>query len=314
MRHPLRTPFVLAAIVFFSLCLSSNAQTKPLPKQISGGILNGKATSLPKPEYPEDARKAKLSGTVSVQVLIDETGKVLSANAVSGLENVSLRQAAEAAALRATFTPTLLSGEPVKVSGVITYNFVAEPSNEKKLRVFGVSTFFAFSRAFASDLDKLSVAFESGDMVKDTAEEFPEFAAQINELESLRKLPAEKRAEAIDKAASAVRSGLPEAGKWQFDLGSYFGDIMGPLMFMVAMNPDSPDVSKIDESSIRLNLKKMKDLTLSAPPDFPKDVLEKLQILASLGEKDDLCTPENLMELMQKMGALIETISPGSTK
>lgn len=96
---------------------------KPVvPKQISGGVLNGKATSLPKPPYPPAARAVRASGAVSVQVLIDENGNVVSASAVSG--HPLLRAAAAAAARGAKFSPTKLSGQPVKVSGVITYNFV----------------------------------------------------------------------------------------------------------------------------------------------------------------------------------------------
>lgn len=95
---------------------------KEPPKTISGGVLNGKATSLPKPPYPPAARAVRASGAVSVQVLISETGSVISANAVSG--HPLLRPAAVAAARGAHFSPTLLSGQPVKVSGVITYNFV----------------------------------------------------------------------------------------------------------------------------------------------------------------------------------------------
>ena len=95
---------------------------KPVPKQISGGVLNGKATSLPKPPYPPAARAVRASGAVSVQVLIDEHGNVVSASAVSG--HPLLRAAAVSAARNAKFSPTQLSGQPVKVSGVITYNFV----------------------------------------------------------------------------------------------------------------------------------------------------------------------------------------------
>ena len=95
---------------------------KAAPKTISGGVLNGKATSLPKPPYPAAARAVRAAGAVSVQVLISETGSVISANAVSG--HPLLRPAAVSAARGARFSPTLLSGQPVKVSGVITYNFV----------------------------------------------------------------------------------------------------------------------------------------------------------------------------------------------
>jgi TonB family protein len=91
---------------------------------ISGGVLNGKAISKPEPPYPAIAKAARASGTVTVQVTVDETGRVVSASAVSG--HPLLHAAAVAAAKQARFTPTLLSGEPVKVSGVLTYNFVLE--------------------------------------------------------------------------------------------------------------------------------------------------------------------------------------------
>jgi TonB family protein len=93
-------------------------------KTISGGVLNSKAISLPKPSYPPVARAAKASGTVVVQVTVDENGNVVSAQAVSG--HPLLQAAAIGAARSAKFSPTKLSGQPVKVSGVITYNFVAE--------------------------------------------------------------------------------------------------------------------------------------------------------------------------------------------
>ena len=96
---------------------------KEVPKQISGGVLNGKAISLPKPPYPPAAKAVRAGGSVSVQVLIDENGSVVSASAVSG--HPLLRAAAASAARGARFSPTKLSGQPVKVSGVITYNFVA---------------------------------------------------------------------------------------------------------------------------------------------------------------------------------------------
>lgn len=94
---------------------------KPLTKPVSGGVLNGQATELPKPEYPEFARRTRAAGMVNVEVVIDETGKIISARAVSGPP--LLREAAVKAALRARFSPTKLSGQPVKISGLINYNF-----------------------------------------------------------------------------------------------------------------------------------------------------------------------------------------------
>jgi TonB family protein len=98
------------------------ADSNTTPKTISGGLLNGKAKNLAKPEYPEAARAVKAGGAVNVEVAVDEQGKVISAEAVSG--HPLLRKAAEDAAKKSTFTPTLLEGVPVKVNGILTYYFV----------------------------------------------------------------------------------------------------------------------------------------------------------------------------------------------
>jgi len=96
----------------------------PVPKVVRKPILNGEAVFLPKPPYPEMAKQLKIQGVVSVQVLVDETGRVVSAKAVSG--NAFLVREAQKAAFQARFSPTLLGDQPVKVSGVITYNFVLQ--------------------------------------------------------------------------------------------------------------------------------------------------------------------------------------------
>lgn len=91
---------------------------------VSGGLLNSKAISLPKPAYPASAKAVKASGTVVVNVLVDENGNVMTADAVSG--HPLLRSAAEQAARIAHFRPTLEGGQRVKVKGTVTYNFSAE--------------------------------------------------------------------------------------------------------------------------------------------------------------------------------------------
>jgi zinc protease len=101
---------------------NSSAQTlQQRPVVISGGVLNGKVISKPDANFPQEAKKAGVFGTVTVRVLVDEQGDVISAQAISG--PVELRQTAEAAARRSKFSQTRLAGKPVKVSGVITYNF-----------------------------------------------------------------------------------------------------------------------------------------------------------------------------------------------
>jgi TonB family protein len=98
---------------------------KPLLKPVSGGVLNGTAVSLPSPAYPETARRMRIAGVVIVQVVLDETGKVISAQSTDGPP--PLREAAVQAARKARFSPTKLSGQPVKVTGVINYKFALSP-------------------------------------------------------------------------------------------------------------------------------------------------------------------------------------------
>jgi len=94
---------------------NQQGQKKP---PIAGGMLNGKAIYLPTPEVPA----SEASGVVLVQILIDEQGAVIEAKAVSGPRH--LHPAAENAARLARFSPTLMMGEPVRVSGTLSYNFV----------------------------------------------------------------------------------------------------------------------------------------------------------------------------------------------
>jgi len=89
--------------------------------------------------------------------------------------------------------------------------------------------------------------------------------------------------------------------------------MLAPIMLLSASDGEITDLNKF-ETDIKLCLNKIKDLTFSAPSDFPKDVMEKLKILVAEGEKDTLLTPENLKEFSNKMIDLFETISPGSTK
>lgn len=96
-------------------------------KIIDGGVVNGKAESLVKPKYPAAARLVNVRGLVSVSVLIDEEGNLIEAKAVSG--HPLLKANSVAAALQSKFAPVKMSGSPVKVSGIITYNYLSDVFN-----------------------------------------------------------------------------------------------------------------------------------------------------------------------------------------
>lgn len=89
---------------------------------INAGVVNGKAINLAYPPYPAEAKYARASGTVKVKVLINEQGNVVSACGISDVHS-ALIEASETAAYNSKFQPTTLKGKPVKVTGVIIYNF-----------------------------------------------------------------------------------------------------------------------------------------------------------------------------------------------
>ena len=114
---------------------ADSTQEKPDPKKPPGvtltdedlaragkGLVPSKAVKKILPKYPKEAKKTRATGPVAVEVLVDEKGKVIKADAVSG--DPVLHEAAEKAALKWRFEPTFLDGIPVKVSGQITFNFV----------------------------------------------------------------------------------------------------------------------------------------------------------------------------------------------
>ena len=86
-----------------------------------GSVLQGKAISRIEPEYPQAAKRARISGAVVIEVTVDGNGKVLEARSLCGPD--ILAEAAVRAAHKWQFTPTLLNGNPVVVKGTITFNF-----------------------------------------------------------------------------------------------------------------------------------------------------------------------------------------------
>jgi len=87
----------------------------------TGRVDAGSALKKVAPDYPAEAKEAGVSGKVQVQVTISEEGQVIDAIAISGPE--SLREAAVKAAKQWVFKPTRLDGAPVKVQGLLTFNF-----------------------------------------------------------------------------------------------------------------------------------------------------------------------------------------------
>jgi hypothetical protein len=89
------------------------------------GLLNDKALILPGPAYSINWRKADTPITVTVEVVVDETGRVIYSRAVEG--PLAFRRVAEDAARRAGFLPFRSERRPFKAKGLLSYSFPFDP-------------------------------------------------------------------------------------------------------------------------------------------------------------------------------------------
>ncbi len=218
---------------------------------ISKGVVNSGAISLPKPPYPAAARAVRAEGAVNVQVLIDEEGNVASANAVSG--HPLLRQASEQAALGAKFKPTLLSGQPVKVNGIIVYNFVGPGPNWSHT---GFSLGIAETKGVGNRVD------------------LPEdFSDERNQLEIIGKLSPQEQTAQIPNTIALIKSKLSPADLWRFEFGLAKGRILS--------NAEADNI-------ILTNLAKFKELALNKPEGFSGYEWNRAVELAKFADKSVL--------------------------
>lgn len=116
--------------MILSFCVNSVfGQNKQKPIVCSDCFSHqAKPICLPKPKYPATAKAVGASGDVQVQMTIDENGKVIEAKAITG--HPFLKLAAEKAALQAKFEPILISGKPIRITGIIVYKFTMDGKEE----------------------------------------------------------------------------------------------------------------------------------------------------------------------------------------
>jgi len=290
--------FLIISIFALGFGLSSAAAQTQTPTVIDGGVVNGKATSLPVPKYPAAALAVKASGTVKVQVTIDENGSVVSASAISG--HPLLRAASEQAARRATFSPTLLAGQSVKVTGIITYNFIAPA---EKLMWTAVS---ATLTIVAKDNWQPEIG---GYLTKLAPITFADFPEEKEMLLVLLKTQGNNRAEVINKVLASLENKLPEQKAWQVKIGKFLGEVMFECRNQI-YNADY----QLEENKLRENLRAIGNLANSAPSDVSPETLETLKVIAGYAEKPTLKDSENLVGVMRSLTEFIKTVSPETVK
>lgn len=218
---------------------------------VSFGVCNNYATDLVKPEYPPLARAARARGKVNVGVLIDKSGKVIKAKAVSG--HPLLRTGAVSAALKTEFKPfKLLSGKSIKVSGVIVYDFVGGDYN-----------WLEIGREVDTDCLIDMLPFD--------------FAGEKRLFEQYRSAPYEEKRAVFQKLRMAVESklGMNSKSGWLFRAG----------IFLKEMKAKCCRPEAVAESGAELKI-----LLANAPSDILPGLKAKLENLVYLAENPQLNT------------------------
>jgi TonB family protein len=323
---------LLAAIVVF-VSAPLFAQTPPpdhkgavvvgdrVPAQpSSGGVLNGKAVKLPKPVYPREARAARVQGPVTVQVLIDEEGRVISAAAVSG--DPLLHDTAVTAAKGAIFSPTVIDGKPVKVSGVITYNFVldtpaAAGSTKTELKqptyddlIMMLGMILSMIQANDSDFrEGMGGGPRYAELLKSLAADPPEGLKTEQALfDELAKANESERPPIAGRLSEAIRKHLNSEQQWRSDIGERLGSITMEFM-RLAKNGPPPAGARLDVSLLQSRLKLLNDSVAAAPPGAPPDLVAKLRNIASYSDSKDLGVVENFVGLWKAFGEFVDLIA-----
>ncbi len=269
---------------------AGGAPANPTLKTISGGVLNGKATNLVKPPYPAAAKAVRAEGAVNVQVTIDEEGSVISASAVSG--HPLLRAAAVQAARTSKFSPTTLSGQPVKVTGIIVYNFVLpkapQTRDSEKLIPMGLVMFLTAMKDIPGDE-------ESGQILRDLGNELPaSMKAEKSRFEKLaRAKTASEKGRIIDEIIASIRKDSTGTDTWMIDLGKQWGNAIGEAYKIT----DSE--YRRDRQNFIKSLQGMNWLLESPPKDISEETIDKIRAIASYNDETDAITPEFISDFFK---------------
>lgn len=259
----------------------TGAPSNQTPKTISGGVVNGKALSLPKPAYPAAAKAVRAEGAVNVQVTIDEEGSVISATAVSG--HPLLRAAAVKAAKQAKFSPTKLEGVPVKVTGVIVYNFVLPKTQKDNSDTFipmGLAMFLTAFKEIPGDEETEAILREMANSLPDN------YKVEKSQFDKLTKAKSGEKEKIIDDLVDSLKKGATESEAWSIDFGKQWGNAIGQA-YKIADGK-----FRGDRQSFIKSLQGMNWLLESPPKDMPEEILEKIRAIASYNDETDAISPE----------------------
>lgn len=300
--------FLITLIAVFSQVIFAQQTVK----QISKGVVNGSAVSLPKPVYPPAAIAVRAGGEVKIQVLIDEAGTVVSANALSG--HPLLRQTAEQAAWQAKFKPTTLEGNPVKVSGTIIYNFVPENqqnANALPEEIWGIGMVFGMLEKADDDLLKqIGIENDFAEMISALTTELPkELSGEKPLIEKLSKSKGAERQKLAGDLAKSLEKYFSEKELEGYKTGYLFGTvIIETIKSAIVIFANSE--AKAETSNLKSQLIIFRDKLTATKSHFTTEAAADFEKVAAFADVTELGTAENIRNLFSAISVIMDKISP----
>jgi len=186
--------------------LSVMAAAQRTPENIvSIPDINGRAVTLVKPDFPETAVAASADGvTVSLKVVVDENGNVISAQC-SLTCHPMLKDAAELAAANSTFKPLIKEGQAVKYDGILLYTFVVD-----RVDWFKFGTALESARQF----DNISL----GPVAQMLSSRFADERKRLLSLDA-KGVDLETRWKEIREVEAFLKTKLKNDELWRFEIG-----------------------------------------------------------------------------------------------
>lgn len=250
----MKLPLILSIILAFCT-ISAFSQQKPAEDvEYSVPDINGRATLLVSPELSGDVMIAKDGTTATLKVYVDEEGNVISAKCSLRCPT-EVAAAAESAAAASKFKPLIVNGQAVKYSGFLLYTIAVQRVDWYR---FGGALYSTYI------FDNLSL----GPVAAILTTEFADEKGKLQDLDNGVEL--ELRWKTIEAVRDSIKSKLSSKDAWWFTLGMALREATAPFQ----------SDRKLNREEVQQSLSNLRKFVESAPPEIPRQSVEKLKILS----------------------------------
>lgn len=268
---------LLSAIIALTLSIAALGQDPGEEEPVySVPDLNGRALLLVRPEIPGDVAIKEDGTTLTVKVVVDANGDVVSAKCSLECPRAAAGPA-EAAATASKFRPLFINGRAVKYDGTLMYTIAVEKVNWYRFATALQSTYI---------FDNLSLGPVAAMLTNDFAGE----KGKLQDLDNGVELAV--RWETIKGVRGSIRGKLQGRDAWWFDLGLAMREVTAPFQ----------SDRKLDLSEVQEAVSKLAKLVESAPSDAPPATVENLRTLAAY-KIDPAMPPREVYQAIFKLAS-----------